>query len=187
MTRRDTLQCVHEPFGDAFYFGPERLSERYEKDEKGRIESGFSESTFKTIFERIERENAEVGLSCPSALNCFGRLLSCRLHYFFWYSHADYYYHFISYSRSNACVRHVRFLDLDHYPAASLHLSAITQEPSDSTRYQQSHVKAPYANDNFASTALNAAFLPFLVSFLSPNHSHHLRVPTLTPIYPPTG
>ena len=84
MTRRDTLQCVHEPFGDAFYFGPERLSERYEKDEKGRIESGFSESTFKTIFERIERENAEVGLSCPSALNCFSHLLSCRLHYFFW-------------------------------------------------------------------------------------------------------
>lgn len=59
MTRRDTLQCVHEPFGDAFYFGPERLSERYEKDEKERIESGFSESTFKTIFDRIERENAE--------------------------------------------------------------------------------------------------------------------------------
>jgi len=84
MTRRDTLQCVHEPFGDAFYFGPERLSERYEKDEKGRIESGFSESTFKTIFERIERENTEVGLSCPSALNCFSRLLSCCLHYFFW-------------------------------------------------------------------------------------------------------
>lgn len=64
MTRRDTLQCVHEPFGDAFYFGPERLSERYEKDEKGRIESGFSESTFKTIFDRIKRENAEVGLFC---------------------------------------------------------------------------------------------------------------------------
>jgi len=84
MTRRDTLQCVHEPFGDAFYFGPERLSERYEKDEKGRIESGFSESTFKTIFERIERENAQVGLSCPSALNCFSRLLSYCLLCFFW-------------------------------------------------------------------------------------------------------
>ncbi|KAF2492291.1 hypothetical protein BU16DRAFT_515107 [Lophium mytilinum] len=59
MTRRDTLQCVHEPFGDAFYFGPERLSERYEKDEKERVASGFSESTFKTIFDRIERENTE--------------------------------------------------------------------------------------------------------------------------------
>ena len=190
MTRRDTLQCVHEPFGDAFYFGPERLSERYEKDEKGRIESGFSESTFKTIFDRIERENAEVGLSCPSALNCFSRLLSSLLLLVLTYSHAEYYYHSISYSRSNACIRHVRFLDLDHYPTALLHLSAITQGPSDSTRCQQSHIKAPYASissGNFASTGPDAAFLPFLVSFLLPNYSHRLHVPTLTPIYPHTG
>jgi hypothetical protein len=47
---------ISEPFGDAFYFGPERLSERYENDEKAREESGFAESTFKTIFEGIERE-----------------------------------------------------------------------------------------------------------------------------------
>jgi len=60
MTRTDILSCVHEPFGDAFYFGPERLSERYEDDEKARLESGFSESTYKTIFERIEREGKEV-------------------------------------------------------------------------------------------------------------------------------
>ncbi|KAJ9638447.1 hypothetical protein H2199_007136 [Coniosporium tulheliwenetii] len=59
MTRRDTLQCVHEPFGDAFYFGPERLSDRYEKDEAARLDSGFSESTFKTILERIDSENTE--------------------------------------------------------------------------------------------------------------------------------
>ncbi|KAK0658166.1 hypothetical protein DIS24_g4938 [Lasiodiplodia hormozganensis] len=59
MTCRDTLQCVHEPFGDAFYFGPERLSERYEDDAKAREESGFADSTYKTIFERIERENTE--------------------------------------------------------------------------------------------------------------------------------
>ena len=60
MTRNDILQCVHEPFGDAFYFGPERLSERYEKDVKARQESGFEQSTFKTIFDRIEREGKEV-------------------------------------------------------------------------------------------------------------------------------
>jgi len=60
MTREDTLACVHEPFGDAFYFGPERLSTRYENDEAARKASGFSESTFKTIFERIEREGKEV-------------------------------------------------------------------------------------------------------------------------------
>ncbi|KAK0129649.1 hypothetical protein ONS96_000213 [Cadophora gregata f. sp. sojae] len=59
MTRQDTLTCVHEPFGDAFYFGPERLSPRYEDDEKAREESGFANSTFKTIFERIEREGKE--------------------------------------------------------------------------------------------------------------------------------
>ncbi len=60
MTRRDILNCVHEPFGDAFYFGPERLSSRYENDEKARLDSGFSNSTYKTVFERIEREGNEV-------------------------------------------------------------------------------------------------------------------------------
>lgn len=60
MTCQDTLQCLHEPFGDAFYYGPERLGERYENDPKGRKESGFEESTFKTIFENIDRESAKV-------------------------------------------------------------------------------------------------------------------------------
>jgi hypothetical protein len=61
MTRSD-LQCVHEPFGDAFYYGPERLSSRYEEDEKTRIESGFANSTYKTIFDRIAREGSQVRL-----------------------------------------------------------------------------------------------------------------------------
>ena len=60
MTRRDTLQTVHEPFGDAFYFGPERMSRRFEEDETTRRESGFADSTFKTILDRIEDEAAEV-------------------------------------------------------------------------------------------------------------------------------
>jgi hypothetical protein len=60
MTCRDTLQCVHEPFGDAWYFGPERLSDRYEKDEKARIKTGFSNATFKTIFDEIEDGNTKV-------------------------------------------------------------------------------------------------------------------------------
>lgn len=60
MTRRDILTCVHEPFGDAFYFGPERLSERYEDDEAGRKESGFENSTYKTIFDRLDKESEEV-------------------------------------------------------------------------------------------------------------------------------
>ena len=60
MTRTDALTCIHEPFGDAFYYGPERLSERFENDEKEREESGFSDSTYETIFNRLEREAMEV-------------------------------------------------------------------------------------------------------------------------------
>jgi len=60
MTRRDTLQTVHEPFGDAFYFGPERLHSRYEEDAEERVKSGFSESTYRTIFDNIVRDGSEV-------------------------------------------------------------------------------------------------------------------------------
>jgi hypothetical protein len=59
MTCRDTLQCVHEPFGDAWYFGLERLSDRYEDDEKARKATGFAGSTYRTIFENMERESEE--------------------------------------------------------------------------------------------------------------------------------
>jgi hypothetical protein len=60
MTRRNDLTCIHEPFGDAFYFGPERLGNRYEGDEKARQESGFAESTYQTILDRIDHESEEV-------------------------------------------------------------------------------------------------------------------------------
>lgn len=60
MTQRDTIQCVHEPFGDAFYYGPERLSGRFEDDEQARVDSGFSNSTYLTVVERLEREASEV-------------------------------------------------------------------------------------------------------------------------------
>ena len=65
MTRRDTLHCIHEPFGDAFYFGSERLSRRYEQDEQARKDSGFHESTFQTIFDRLDREDTEVRALLP--------------------------------------------------------------------------------------------------------------------------
>lgn len=60
MTRRDTLQCVHEPFGDAYYYGPERLGARHEDDEQTRKDSGFSETTYKTVFEGLDRDASEV-------------------------------------------------------------------------------------------------------------------------------
>ncbi|KAL2431943.1 hypothetical protein ABEF95_003927 [Exophiala dermatitidis] len=58
MTRKD-LSCVHEPFGDAFYYGPERMSSRFENDEEARKASGFSDSTYKTIFDQIDRQGSE--------------------------------------------------------------------------------------------------------------------------------
>jgi len=64
MTRRDILECVHEPFGDAFYYGPERLSTRYENDEAARQHSGFADSTYKTVTDRLEAESKEVRLFC---------------------------------------------------------------------------------------------------------------------------
>jgi len=60
MTQRDTLKTIHEPFGDCFYFGPERLSERYENDEQAREKSGFHNSTFKSVLDEIKKLNAEV-------------------------------------------------------------------------------------------------------------------------------
>jgi hypothetical protein len=60
MTQRDSIQCVHEPFGDAFYYGPERLSDRFAEDEQARLDSGFSQSTYATVMERIDREASEV-------------------------------------------------------------------------------------------------------------------------------
>lgn len=59
MTRKD-LNCIHEPFGDAFYFGPERLGKRYEHDEQARRDSGFSDATYKSIFDSIMACKAEV-------------------------------------------------------------------------------------------------------------------------------
>lgn len=66
MTRRNSISTIHEPFGDAYYYGPERMGTRFETDEKARSESGFSDSTFKTIMDRIEREADEVRLPTSS-------------------------------------------------------------------------------------------------------------------------
>lgn len=39
---------------------PERMSIRYENDDEGRKTSGFADSTYATIFDRLEREGSEV-------------------------------------------------------------------------------------------------------------------------------
>lgn len=70
MTQRDTIQCVHEPFGDAFYYGPERLSSRFSGDEQARLDSGFANSTYSTVMDRLEREATQVR---PLSLRNFSR------------------------------------------------------------------------------------------------------------------
>lgn len=72
MTRKD-LQCVHEPFGDAYYFGPERMGYRYEgpENEQARQESGYANSTYRSIFDRIAKENAEVPIPRTAQLMAF--------------------------------------------------------------------------------------------------------------------
>ena len=62
MTRRNSLRCAHEPFGDAYYFGPERLAKRYEHDENSRLCSGYQDTTYKNVIDRLSSEQNEVGL-----------------------------------------------------------------------------------------------------------------------------
>ncbi|KAK3357698.1 P-loop containing nucleoside triphosphate hydrolase protein [Lasiosphaeria hispida] len=59
MTRRDILNCIHEPFGDAFYYGPELLSERFVDDKETREKSGFSHATYKTVVDTLQEEIAK--------------------------------------------------------------------------------------------------------------------------------
>jgi hypothetical protein len=59
MTRRDILESVHEPFGDAFYYGPEFLSDRFRDDPATREASGFSKKTYKDILNEIEEAGKE--------------------------------------------------------------------------------------------------------------------------------
>jgi hypothetical protein len=78
MTCRDTLQCVHEPFGDAWYFGSERLADRYtEKQAKEAIAAnGFEDATYRGIFEKMEKDNTEVRYLFTLDIHCLS-LLFC--------------------------------------------------------------------------------------------------------------
>jgi hypothetical protein len=60
MTCRSSLESVHEPFGDAFYFGPEFLSDRFRDNAAAREASGSSHKTYKTIMDEIRAAGSEV-------------------------------------------------------------------------------------------------------------------------------
>ncbi|KAL2752722.1 hypothetical protein ACRALDRAFT_2112793 [Sodiomyces alcalophilus JCM 7366] len=54
MTRRDELASAHEPFGDSYYYGPERVSPRYDNDPRIREKTGFGNATYADILKSIE-------------------------------------------------------------------------------------------------------------------------------------
>lgn len=49
-TDKDTV-CVHEPFGDAFYYGPERMSTRFSESECN--DSPYSQTTYQSVVQDI--------------------------------------------------------------------------------------------------------------------------------------
>lgn len=59
MTCQDTLTCLHEPFGDAFYWGPERGSPRSETERNAQEGAGYEDCTYAAVLQRIF-EAAEV-------------------------------------------------------------------------------------------------------------------------------
>jgi hypothetical protein len=72
MTRRDTLQCIHEPFGDAFYYGPELMSERFKDDAAAREASGLSHRTYKNTLDEFQEAQQEVSLPPLRMISCCG-------------------------------------------------------------------------------------------------------------------
>ena len=54
MTRRDLLTCFHEPFGDAFYYGPEKISPAWLRWEAGKIETtGRAHYTYDHVLQSV--------------------------------------------------------------------------------------------------------------------------------------
>ena len=60
MARRDILECVHEPFGDAFYFGPEFLSDRFRDNHDYRKSTQYCNTTYKDVLDSLEKAQKEV-------------------------------------------------------------------------------------------------------------------------------
>jgi hypothetical protein len=52
MTRMDVVTCIHEPFSEAFYLGPERLSNRF--TEAQILASGSAYKTYKMVQDQLD-------------------------------------------------------------------------------------------------------------------------------------
>ncbi len=61
MTRRDILECSHEPFADAFYLGPELMSDRFKDQGADRGSLGMSCSdTYQTVLDSFDQMQSQV-------------------------------------------------------------------------------------------------------------------------------
>lgn len=63
MTRANDIVCVHEPFSDAYHWGPEKLTERYDDVEKLRVEKGYEDYTYHTALQIINDAKVQVRAS----------------------------------------------------------------------------------------------------------------------------
>lgn len=90
MTRPELLTCVHEPFGEAFYYShAERLGSRYGLDSdqmrQAREDSGHSLATYRGVFDQIElQQQASVGPPIPAAKTTYLRKLIVYVYYKGW-------------------------------------------------------------------------------------------------------
>jgi len=74
MTCCDSLEVSHEPFGDVWYFGREKLCSRYSDEE--RQKSGYADTTYEDVIDEL----AQLGKSTVSFLLVFWgflQLLDC--------------------------------------------------------------------------------------------------------------
>lgn len=58
--RAKDIACIHAPFSDAYHWGPEKLSERYEDMEKLRPENGLENYTYRAALQAIDGAKAPV-------------------------------------------------------------------------------------------------------------------------------
>ncbi|KAJ3492496.1 hypothetical protein NLG97_g5355 [Lecanicillium saksenae] len=60
MTRRDILECSHEPFADAFYLGPELMSDRFKDEAADRGCLGMNCSdTYQTVLDNFAQMQSQ--------------------------------------------------------------------------------------------------------------------------------
>lgn len=69
MTRSDLLDCHHEPFGDAFYFGPEKISPAWTRWPADKIEkTGKAHYTYDLVLSSLQ-EAAKVRIEPANSLS----------------------------------------------------------------------------------------------------------------------